>query len=96
LALIRRVKTQTDAARTDGHLRATIPFCATIRILLDDAAAVAQFEAVRQQDLRIGTQDFRIAAICLTQQATRATRNQRDFGQVPGLSTEDWSHAETS
>jgi tRNA(fMet)-specific endonuclease VapC len=80
LALIRRAKTQTDAARAYERLRETIQLFATVRILPYDTAAVAQFEALRQQGVRIGTQDLRIAAICLTQQATLATRNQRDFG----------------
>jgi tRNA(fMet)-specific endonuclease VapC len=95
LALIRRAKTQTDAARAYERLHETIQYFATVRILSYDGAAVAQFEALRQQGVRIGTQDLRIAAICLTQQATRATRNQRDVGQVPGLATEDWTHVET-
>ncbi|NCC37428.1 MAG: hypothetical protein EOM24_36265, partial [Chloroflexia bacterium] len=89
--MIRRAKTQLDAAREYERLRETIAFFATVRILPYDAAAVIQFEAFRRQGMRIGTQDLRIASICLTQQATLATRNQRDFGLVPGLSSEDWS-----
>ena len=91
MAVIRRAKTQTDAAREYERLRETIQFFASVRILSYDLNAVAQFEALRRQGLRIGTQDLRIAAICLTQQATLATRNQRDFGLVPHLRTEDWA-----
>lgn len=91
LAVIRRAKTQLDAVREYERLREAIQFFATVQILAYDAAAAAQFEALRRQGLRIGTQDLRIAAICLTRQATLATRNQRDFGLVPGLITEDWS-----
>lgn len=91
LALIRRAKTQMDAAREYDRLRETIQFFASVHILPYDAAAVAQFEALRQQGLRIGTQDLRIAAICLSHQATLATRNLRDFGRIPDLMTVDWS-----
>ncbi|PDW04607.1 type II toxin-antitoxin system VapC family toxin [Candidatus Viridilinea mediisalina] len=91
LAVIRRAKTQIDAAREYERLREAMQFFATVQILSYDAAAAAQFDMLRRQGIRIGTQDLRIAAICLTRQATLATRNQRDFGLVPGLITEDWS-----
>ncbi|MFP4438371.1 MAG: hypothetical protein ACLFVO_14085 [Chloroflexaceae bacterium] len=48
LALIRRAKTQMDAAREYDRLRETIQFFASVHILPYDAAAVAQFEALRK------------------------------------------------
>jgi tRNA(fMet)-specific endonuclease VapC len=54
-------------------------------------AAQEQFLTLRQQRIRIGTQDLRIAAICLGNDLTLVTRNRRDFEQVPGLNLEDWS-----
>jgi tRNA(fMet)-specific endonuclease VapC len=59
------------------------------RILPYDAAAEDQFQQWRTQ-IRIGTHDLRIAAICVSLSVTLVTRNQRDFLQVPGLSLEVW------
>lgn len=41
--------------------------------------------------IRIGTQDLRIAAIVISQNAILVTRNQRDFSRIPGLQFEDWT-----
>jgi tRNA(fMet)-specific endonuclease VapC len=48
-------------------------------------------ELFRQVRIMEFQQDMRIAAIALSIGATVATRNQRDFGLVPGLTTEDWT-----
>lgn len=59
------------------------------RVLPYDTAAEDQFQQWRAQ-IRIGTHDLRIAAICVSLSVTLVTRNQRDFAQVPGLSLEVW------
>ncbi|HYT90575.1 MAG TPA: type II toxin-antitoxin system VapC family toxin [Gemmataceae bacterium] len=52
---------------------------------------ILRFEHLRSLKLNVGLMDLRIAAIALENGLTVVTRNQRDFGRVPGLVTADWS-----
>jgi tRNA(fMet)-specific endonuclease VapC len=54
-------------------------------------AAEAQYLALRAAKVRIGTNDLRIAAICIAHSAKLVTRNARDYVQVPGLNLEVWN-----
>jgi tRNA(fMet)-specific endonuclease VapC len=45
----------------------------------------------RNQKVRIGTQDLRIASVVIANNYILVTRNQRDFAQVPRLVFEDWT-----
>jgi tRNA(fMet)-specific endonuclease VapC len=54
-------------------------------------AADALFQQLRAAKIRIGSQDLRIAAICIDHGATLVTRNARDYIQVPGLSLDVWN-----
>lgn len=56
-----------------------------------EAKAGAEFQRLKQAQVRIGTMDLKIAAVALANGATLLTRNAIDFGRVPGLSFEDWS-----
>ena len=46
---------------------------------------------LRQQHIRIGSQDLRIAALALLYGFTVVTSKVRDFSQVPNLSVVDWT-----
>lgn len=91
LAAFHRAKSERDASRALALLMQTVQFYRTIQVLPYNPSAVAQFEQLRRQKIRIGTQDLRIAAIVLSHGATVVTRNMRDFRQVPGLIMTDWS-----
>lgn len=93
LTIIRRARSQVDIVRGYERLYETLRFYNSVALVLYDAVAAARFDDMRRQGIRIGTQDLRIAAIVLTQGTTLLTRNTRDFSQIPGLITEDWSQA---
>jgi tRNA(fMet)-specific endonuclease VapC len=91
LAQIKRASSSSARIKAFAGLRKTIHYFNTIHILDYDAAADARFTIWRQQKIRIGSQDLRIAAIALTTGSILVTRNRSDFGQIPGLLIEDWS-----
>ena len=91
LAVIRRARTEAEAARAFASLQQTIIFYQSIQVLAYSEEAQAKYAQLRQQQIRIGTQDLRIAAIALSQEGALATRNSRDFGRIPHLPLVDWS-----
>jgi tRNA(fMet)-specific endonuclease VapC len=64
-----------------------------MHVLPYDTDAQGPFAHLRRRRVRIGTQDWRSAAIALRWRATVVTRNSRDVVQVPGLNIVDWSIA---
>jgi tRNA(fMet)-specific endonuclease VapC len=60
------------------------------QILRFDVQAAERFKKLRQHKIRVGSQDLKIAAIALTQDALLLSANLRDFRQVPGLRVENW------
>ena len=48
------------------------------------------FQQWRSRNVRIGSQDLRIAAICVSHSAQLVSRNRRDFDKVPGLTVDYW------
>jgi tRNA(fMet)-specific endonuclease VapC len=91
LAHIRRAKDMTALIRTYAHLYEAIMYLTQINILVFDNQAATIMNQLRQQKIRIGTLDLRIAAIVLAKDGILITRNLAHFQQVPGLAIEDWS-----
>ena len=93
LAQVQHASSTASLVRTYKLLHETLVFHRTIPIVDFDKHAAATVEALRQQKIRIGTLDLRIAAITLASGATLVTRNRQDFERVPALVIEDWSAA---
>lgn len=72
-------------------LRRGIEFFNTIRILDFDQNASSSYKELKQAKIRVGTQDLKIAAIAISNNATLVTRNLRDFSRIPNLKFEDWT-----
>ena len=65
-------------------------FC-NMNLLDFHESACECFKKLRQQKINIGTQDLRIAAIALVNDAILVTQNYKDFIKVPDLKMEDWT-----
>lgn len=59
-------------------------------VLAFDEQAAEIFRGLRKDLPQSGTQDLKIAAVCLAHDATVLTRNTVDFQRVPGLRIENW------
>ncbi len=91
MAQIREARLDHQLQASYRHLRETVEGFSRYFIVDYDGPAGAIFNLLRQQKIRIGTRDLRIAAIALSVGGILVTRNNADFGQVPGLLTEDWT-----
>jgi tRNA(fMet)-specific endonuclease VapC len=65
-------------------------FLAEWDIISLNRAAADSFTELRRRRIRIGSQDLKIAAIALTEDALLLSANLRDFQKVPSLRVENW------
>ncbi len=91
LAKSAQSRTPSAMITTYQLLRKHVDTFADFTLSAFDEAASFHYERLRKASIRIGTNDLKIAAICLANDATLLTRNLKDFGKVPGLRAEDWS-----
>lgn len=88
-ALINAARRPRDILRGYEFLADALAAFAAAQVVPFDATAQAEFDRLRAAGVRIGTFDLRIAAIARSRNLIVCTRNTSDFGQVPGLVTED-------
>jgi tRNA(fMet)-specific endonuclease VapC len=92
LNVIRQAESAEKSIVAYSRLKAAVQYFHGMNILELDLLAYNQYLKLKQQKIRIGSQDLKIAAIALSQNATLVTRNRQDFEKVPGLRMEDWSN----
>ena len=73
------------------ELRVTISQIGRFPVLPYNQQAHDLFTQWRAAKVRIGTQDLRIAAICVAHDATLVSRNKRDFDKVSELKLSVWN-----
>ncbi len=91
LAQVRKATKPRERVQAYHWLWETLGFLCSFTVLEYDSQAESHFQTLRAQKVRIGTQDLKIGAIALSQDATVVTRNRRDFERIPNLEIEDWS-----
>jgi len=94
LAQVRRVHDVQKLIYPYDRLIRLLDILAEWEIARWSQPAAEEFNRFRKQRVRIGTQDLKIAAIALVNDALLLSANLRDFEQVPGLRVEDWLYTE--
>jgi tRNA(fMet)-specific endonuclease VapC len=88
---INRAKSPKDLRRGYVMLGEVLDGFSAATVLPFDEAAIALFDELRAQRIRISTMDLRIATIALSRGLVLLTRNVRDFERVPNLDIQDWT-----
>ncbi len=88
---INRAQTNTDTIRGYNLLVEILQGFSSAPVLPFDDKAIAIFDELRSQKVRVSTMDLRIASIALSCDLVLLTRNVRDFSKVSKLVTEDWT-----
>lgn len=73
------------------RLQQSLVNMAPLALLPYTAAAHTIVEGWKAAKIRVGTNDMRIAAICIDYGATLVTRSARDYAQLPGLTFDVWN-----
>jgi tRNA(fMet)-specific endonuclease VapC len=91
LAILARRSMGAARVHAYAKLLETVRLFNAIPVVPFDSACEQRFQDLRSRRPRVGSHDLSIAATALVRNMTVVIRNRRDFGQVPGLTIEDWS-----
>jgi tRNA(fMet)-specific endonuclease VapC len=91
LAFVAKAHTVLAEIRAYDRLLSHVDYYTRIPVLPFNELAAVEYQRLRQQRIRIGTMDLKIASIVLSLRATLLSRNLKDFKQIPGLDVQDWS-----
>lgn len=89
LAAIRRQTDPRNQIAAYQRLVRQVEIFASWLVLPWDDDAADRFDSLKSLRPKVGTQDLKIACICLAHDATLLTRNLADFEFVPGLRVEN-------
>ncbi len=96
LAEIARRKSIEDQVPIYARLTDLVDFYQEWETIAFDESAVGVFSSLKQQKVRVGTQDLKIASIALANDALLLSANLTDFQRIPGLRVEDWLYSRPS
>jgi tRNA(fMet)-specific endonuclease VapC len=88
---INRSQTSADTIRGYMILLEILQGFSVAPVLPFDTSAATVFDGLKTQRVRVATMDLRIASIAISRNLVLLTRNNRDFSQVPGLVTQNWT-----
>jgi tRNA(fMet)-specific endonuclease VapC len=91
LAQVAEAKSRSQCVFAYQRLVETLLLLSDFEILFYDENAEKEYQLLRKQGLRVGSQDLRIASIVIAYGGVLLTRNCQDFEKIPGLLFEDWS-----
>jgi tRNA(fMet)-specific endonuclease VapC len=91
LAVLAKARIMVQQVGAYRRLRQQLENYCRIRVLEFDEVAATIFQSLSRTCRRVGTMDFKIAAITLAHDATLLTRNTADFRLISGLRFEDWT-----
>lgn len=80
-----------DLTKANELLARSVVSIQQFRILAFSESATALVLEWRSLGIKVGTQDLRIAAICVTQNIRLISNNKSDFHRIPNLNLETWN-----